>query len=156
MSNTAFENSIDFDEGLNFTGAVYSIPDQQKFFDCPPKKDLQEIEDNSLNGSWPSVNVPDNISGNCFDFCNSQGLLGSLNKSLQQIKELFSNIQYLFAELEYYQDDEIEQSEHIAIHLKVSSNRVIQKAEYKRWIVWFVDNISNEHRLMIVLDIVRI
>ena len=68
MSNTAFENSIDFDEGLNLTGAVYSIPDQPKFTDYPK----EEIKENNLNGDWPSVKVPDNMSGNCFDFCNSQ------------------------------------------------------------------------------------
>ncbi|MGB8226257.1 MAG: hypothetical protein WCE45_05255, partial [Sedimentisphaerales bacterium] len=68
----------------------------------------------------------------------------------------FSNIKHLFAELDYFQDEDTEDQGHIVFNVEVQSSRDISKMEYNKWMDWFVKNITDNKRPFFVLDLVRI
>jgi len=123
-----------------------------------PKKEVKRQDNSDLNGSWPTTKeFQGRASDSCIEFCNSLGLIDDLRNCLNQLeKRTFSNIKYLFAELDYFQDEDTEDQGHIVFNVEVQSSRDVSKAEHNKWIDWFIENITDDKRQFFVLDLVRI
>jgi len=122
-----------------------------------PKKEVKRQNNSDLNGSWPTTKeFQGRASDGCIEFCNSLGLIDDLRNCLNQLEHTFSNIKYLFAELDYFQDEDTEDQDHIAFNVEVQSSRDTSKAEHNKWIDWFVENITDDKRQFFVLDLVRV
>lgn len=116
-------------------------------------EDLEEI---SLNGSWPYLEkISENITEECFDFCNSQGLVKILEQCLEKVKEIFEGkITHLLSELDFFVDDEPEDIGHVVIRLELDSTNDFENQE-ELWDIWFIDNVNDYARSKIILDICR-
>lgn len=116
------------------------------------QKESEKDNQSDLNGSWPYKN----LSEACFDFCNRQALLGDVQDCLFNVQKIFADsIKYLFAELDYFVDDEPEDIGHVVIRLVVSCDEQSAEEREELWDMWFISNINNYARSKIVLDVDR-
>lgn len=92
----------------------------------------------------------------CVEFCNSRGLLGALRECLNRARVIFSNIAHLSAELDYFRDEEIEDSTHVVIRVKVKSDQKVALDEYDAWVDWVIQNISPDDGNFFTLTVQRI
>ena len=90
----------------------------------------------------PCEQLPTPVSEECKEFCDSQGLSFVLAKCLNKAKELFSNIVKLSAELDYFRDDQAENTAHVVIRVEVNSDQETALREYDQWICWMATNVA--------------
>jgi len=96
------------------------------------------------------------VSQACKEFCDLRGLNSVLAKCLVKVKEIFSNIVGLSAELDYFWDEGIEDSTHVVIRIKVSSDQKTALSEYDSWVNWIIQNISPNESNFFTLTVQRI
>jgi len=107
--------------------------------------------------SWPVASeFDDYASDDCIEFCNSHGLNHVLRECLDQIPKIFSNVIKYFAELDYFMDEEDENTPHIVIRLKLKSEQKIALDEYDKWVDWVVGNIKPEKAEYFTLSFKRV
>lgn len=113
--------------------------------------------DTGTVANWPvGTEFKGLATDTCVEFCNSHGLLGVLRRCLEQAKIMFSNREHLSAELDYFQDEGMEDSTHVAIRVKVKSSQKVALDEYDAWVSWVIQNISPDDRNFFTLTIQRI
>lgn len=113
--------------------------------------------DRSVVTKWPVPSEFENwVSIDCFEFCNSYGLIDSLRRCLEQVRSIFSNKRRVFAELDYFRDDDSKDVGHVVIDVKVSSDQELAFQEEDAWCDWFIDNINVEQRKFFALTVVRV
>jgi hypothetical protein len=95
------------------------------------------------------------VSIECIEFCNSHGLTSILRQCLNQAKEIFSNIDTLSAEYKSFDEEDGEAEGHVAITVRVNSNRHTAMSNYDRWIDWKVDTLDAQARKYFTLTFHR-
>lgn len=102
-----------------------------------PKEDTVDVE------PWPvAPKFAEPVSDVCVEFCDSRGLNSVLRTCLEQVRETFSNIRNLYAELDHFRDDEPEDIGHVIIRLEVESDQKTALKEYDACVDWMVGNIA--------------
>ncbi|MFZ2148729.1 MAG: hypothetical protein WAV28_16050 [Sedimentisphaerales bacterium] len=115
------------------------------------KEDTVDIE------PWPVVpEFPEPVNGACIEFCDSHGLNPVLRTCLERARHTFSNIKNLYAELDYFRDNEQEDVGHVVIRLEVESDQKTALSQYDAWIDWMVANLSVSESNFFTLTIRRV
>jgi len=96
------------------------------------------------------------VSQECKKFCDLRGLNSVLAKCLVKVKEIFSNIEKLSAELDYFRDNQEEDSTHIVIRVEVSSNQKTALRNYDRWTCWMAKNVTPNDSEFFTLTVRRV
>jgi hypothetical protein len=105
----------------------------------------------------PDVKIAETcISQECIEFCHTKGLISVRDDCLRKAREVFSNIEKLYAELDNYQDDESEDSEHVVIRLEVTSNQQTMLDQYDRMVSWMAENIAPKDSGYFTLTVERL
>ncbi len=121
------------------------------FYLITPKSNTDTI------ASWPVGTEFEGVATDtCVEFCNSRGLLGVLREYLNRARVIFSNREHLSAELDYFRDEEIEDSTHVVIRIKVKSDQNVALDEYDAWVDWVIQNISPDNSNFFTLTVQRI
>ncbi|MCK4819587.1 hypothetical protein KA005_27715, partial [bacterium] len=91
---------------------------------------------------WPLVpKFLEPVSDVCIEFCDSHGLNPVLRTCLKQTRQIFSNIKNLYAELDYFRDNEPEDVGHVVIRVEVKSDQETALNQYDSWVDWMVANL---------------
>lgn len=115
------------------------------------KTDTVDIE------PWPvAPSFPEPVSHACVEFCDSHGLNSILRMCLKKVREIFSNITRVYAELDHFRDDEPGDIGHIVIRVEVESNQPTALAEYDKWVNWVILEIPPEQRNFFTLTVRRV
>jgi hypothetical protein len=115
------------------------------------------IDDTRVEASWPVAKEFEGLATDvCVEFCNSRGLLGVLRRYLNQARVVFSNRAHLSAELDFFRDEEIEDSTHVVLRVEVNSDQEAALEEYDRWVRWVVANIPPSHSQFFTLTVRRV
>jgi hypothetical protein len=110
----------------------------------------------SIVANWPVAKEFEGLATDaCVEFCNSHGLLEILRKCLNQARVVFSNIAHLSAELDFFRDEEIEDSTHVVIRIEVNSDQRTVLSEYNSWVNWVIQNISPDDSNFFTLTVQR-
>lgn len=116
-----------------------------------PKEDTVDVE------PWPLMTqFPEPVSDACIEFCNSHGLNPVLRTCLEQARQTFSNIRNLYAESDYFRDNEPEDVGHIVIRVEVKSDQETALNQYDAWVDWMVANLSVSDSSFFTLTIRRV
>ncbi len=86
--------------------------------------------------------IVDSISLECLKFCDLHNLNFVLAECLKEARNIFSNILNLTAELDYFRDDNSENTEHVVIRVEVKSPQKIAFEEYDKIVCWMAENIT--------------
>jgi len=133
-----------FKEKSEITSAIIRILMSQR-------EDTVDVE------PWPVVpKFPEPVSDVCIEFCDSHGLNPVLRTCLEQARQTFSNIRNLYAELDYFRDNEPEDVGHIVIRVEVKSDQETVLNQYDSWVDWIVANLSVSDSSFFTLTIRRI
>ena len=81
------------------------------------------------------------VSKECLEFCDTQGLASILAECLMKAKELFSSRIKLSADLDYFRDDQAENTPHVVIRVEVSSDQHTAIEEYDQFVCWMATEI---------------
>jgi hypothetical protein len=129
---------------------ILRFAEQSGHFDFlnDPAEDIYGLDD----GERPQISV----AGECKEFCESRGLVSVLQKYIDRVKEMFSNIVSLSADVDYFMDDESSDEGHIAIRVEVTSDQKTSLAEYDKWVDWVISNIAVEQRGFFTLVVRRV
>ncbi len=92
----------------------------------------------------------------CIEFCNSHGLIDDLRKCRKALNDIFSNIINSIAEVDHYQEIDVDDEGHVVIRLEIESDRKTYREEYKTWVRWMVNNLSDGSRILFSLSIDRL
>ena len=84
------------------------------------------------------------VSKECLEFCDSKGLSKILADYLIRVKEIFSNILGLTAELDYFREDENKNTEHVVVRIEIKSTQQIAFEEYDKIVSWIAENITSD------------
>ena len=107
--------------------------------------------------AWPvAPEFPEPVSDACVEFCDYRGLNLVLIKCLKQARKIFSNIKNLYAELDYFKDDEAQDIGHVVIRLEVGSDQGTTLDEYDAWVDWMVNSINPNDSAFLALTVKRI
>jgi len=108
--------------------------------------DHAETKERTLDNSDDDGLIEKYASDSCIDFCNSLGIINLLRTVFQQIRQTFSNVQHLCADVDYFDDDEGEEDiqRYIAISLEVTSSQETVFEEYDQWTNWLIEELSPE------------
>ena len=89
------------------------------------------------------LNIPivESASKECIEFCDSQGLTSILADCLSKAKELFSSRIKLSADLDYFRDDQVENTPHVVIRVEVNSDQQKAIEEYDQFVCWMATEI---------------
>jgi len=85
-----------------------------------------------------------------------RGLNSVLAKCLVKVKEIFSDIEKLSAELDYFRDNQEEDSTHIVIRVEVNSAQQTALREYDRWTSWMAKNVAPNDSEFFTLTVRRV
>ena len=96
------------------------------------------------------------VSKECMEFCDSQGLTFILADCLIRAKELFSNILNISAELDYFRDDESENTEHVVIRVEVKSAQQTALEEYDNMVCWMNNKIAPSQGEYFTINVKRV
>ena len=133
-----------FEERSEITSGIIRILMSQK-------EDTVDVE------PWPLLpKFPERVSDACKEFCDSHGLNSVLRICLEQARHTFSNIKNLYAELDYFRDNEPEDVGHVVIRLEVESDQKTALSQYDAWIDWMVANLSVSESNFFTLTIRRV
>ena len=90
-----------------------------------------------------NLNIPivESASKECIEFCDSQGLTSILAECLMKAKELFSSRIKLSADLDYFRDDQEENTPHVVIRVEVNSDQQTAIREYDQFVCWMATEI---------------
>ena len=128
---------------------------------CISKEDIDRFQEAFIvyielpSEELPVVSELTETTDQCWEFCNSRGLISDLQKCLNEAKKNFSNRKSLCAELGYFEDELSTNEGHVVIRLEVASDSQTVSAEYNAWVDWMVDNISPNNVGMFTLTIRR-
>jgi hypothetical protein len=112
--------------------------------------------DTGIVANWPvGIEFEGVATDACVEFCDSRGLLGVLRKCLNQARIVFSTIAHLSAELDFFRDEEIEDSTHVVIRIEVNSDQRTALSEYDSWVNWVIQNISPDDSNFFTLTVHR-
>lgn len=151
-------------------GTSYSILSSERDNQCPDVmrqvrnqfykviSGLTTIESpgTTVDEEWPNaIEFKDWASEDCIEFCNTHGLLHDLRKCKRALTDTFSNIITLSADLGFYQEIDVEDIGHVVIRLEIATDRQTYRNEYKSWINWIIENISDENRMLLSVSIDR-
>jgi len=115
------------------------------------KEDTVDVE------PWPLLpKFPVPVSDACKEFCDSHGLNSVLRTCLEQARHAFSNIRNLYAELDYFRDNEPEDVGHIVIRPEVKSDQKSALSQYDAWVDWMIANIPASETNFLTLTIKRV
>lgn len=132
-----------FEEKSEITSGIIILMSQ--------KEDTVDVE------PWPLVpKFPEPVSDACIEFCNSHGLNPVLRTCLEQARQTFSNIRNLYAESDYFRDNEPEDVGHIVIRVEVKSDQETALNQYDAWVDWMVANLSVSDSSFFTLTIRRV
>jgi hypothetical protein len=92
----------------------------------------------------------------CRDFCQVHGLVGTLRTYLKRTREIFSNVESLSAELDYFQDEGDDDEGHIVLRLRIRSDQRTALHEYNAWVNWDVENIDPDESMYFALSFNRV
>jgi len=116
-----------------------------------------EVDETTIAEEWPiALEFNGWASDDCVEFCNSHGLIDDLRKCRRALNDIFSNINKSIAELDYYQEIGVDDEGHVVIRLEIESDRKTYKKEYRSWVSWMVDNLSDENRMFMSVSIDRL
>lgn len=82
------------------------------------------------------------VSKECLEFCYSRGLSSILANCLKRVKDIFSNIVELSAELDYFRDDQAEDVPHVVIRVEVNSDQETALQEYDQLVCWMAEHVA--------------
>ena len=106
---------------------------------------------------WPLVpKFLEPVSDVCIEFCDSHGLNPVLRTCLKQTRQIFSNIKNLYAELDYFRDNEPEDVGHVVIRVEVKSDQETALNQYDSWVDWMVANLFVSDSSFFTLTIRRV
>lgn len=106
---------------------------------------------------WPiAPKFPEPVTDVCTEFCDSHSLNPVVTRCLTKAREIFSDIKSLYAELDYFRDDESEDSSRVVIRVEVDSDQGTVLNEYDKWVDWMVENISPCDSNYITITVKRI
>jgi len=106
---------------------------------------------------WPTdPKFPEPITDICIEFCDSHSLNAVVTRCLTKAREIFSNIKNLYVELDYFRDDDSEDSSHAVIRVEVDSDQGKVLKEYDKWADWMVENIPPHDSKYITITVKRI
>ena len=99
------------------------------------------------------IPVVESVSSECLEFCDSQGLTSILADCLRKAKELFSSRIKLSADLDYFRDDQVENTPHVVIRVEVNSDQQTAIGEYDQFVCWMATEIpySDSHHFTITV-----
>ena len=100
--------------------------------------------------------VPETITYECKNFCESQGLVEVFEQCCAQTRTIFSNIQSIDCDIDYFEDDDSEEMPHVVIRIKVDADQEAVFIEYDKWLDWFVENVDDDKRDLITLLFQRV
>jgi len=133
-----------FEEKSEITSGIIRILMSQK-------EDTVDVE------PWPLVpKFPEPVSDACIEFCDSHGLNPVLRTCLKQARQTFSNRKNLYAELDYFRDNEPEDVGHVVIRVEVKSDQETALNQYDSWVDWMVANLSVSDSSFFTLTIRRV
>jgi len=116
-----------------------------------------EPQDTTVAEEWPvSLEFSGWASDDCIEFCNSHGLVEDLRKCRKTLNDSFTNIKNSLAEIDYYQDDAVDDEGHVVLRLEIESDRKTYRKEYNSFVSWMVDNLSDQNRMLISISIDRL
>lgn len=116
-----------------------------------------ETNETTVAEEWPiALEFNGWASDDCIEFCNSHGLINDLRKCKRALNAIFSNINVSIAELDYYQEIGVNDEGHVVIRLEIESDRKTYRKEYKSWVRWMVDNLSDVSRMFFSVSIDRL
>jgi len=95
-------------------------------------------------------------SDDCIEFCNSHGLIDDLRKCRKALNGIFSNINKSNAEIDHYQEIDVDDESYVVLRLEIKSDRQTYRKEYKSLVNWMVHNLSDENRILISVAIDRL
>jgi len=120
-------------------------------FVTSPPKDTVDVE------PWPVVpKFPERVSNVCVEFCDSYGLNPVLRTCLEHARKTFSNIRNLYAELDYFRDDQPEDIGHVVMRVEVESDQETALKEYDAWVDWMITNITASESNFFTLTVRRV
>jgi hypothetical protein len=97
---------------------------------------------------WPVVHEFDGLaSGECVNYCNSQGIIDDLRILLSKAKIAFSCLETVFADLSHFQDEGGDELGHVVLRITVRSDQENTLREYDDWIEWEINSIRTENSL---------
>jgi hypothetical protein len=115
------------------------------------------IEQATNSIEWPySLKFSEHVSTACAEFVESHRLNEVLERCLSKARQLFSNIKNLYAELDYFRDDEPEDIGHVVIRVEVDSDQQTALDEYDAWVDWMIENLPNSANDFFTITIKRL
>ena len=116
-----------------------------------------EAKGTTIAEEWPvALEFKGWASDDCIEFCNSHGLIDDLRKCKRALKEIFSNIKKTTAGLDYYQEDGVNDDGYVVLRVEIESDRETYRNEYKSWVNWTVEHLSDESRMLITVSVDRL
>ncbi len=117
----------------------------------------EHYADTAEQDDWPVLQEFEGISlGSYLEFCNANGLVDALRSCIKQAKVIFSDIETISAELDYFEDEDVVDDGHVVLRLQVKSSQATVLDEYDDWIDWKVDNLSANTRGYFTLTFHRV
>jgi hypothetical protein len=147
--------------GSKIQGSVFIDIEHEKLIKLKRNWQSQITQSRGYNTTdaitWPkSFLFSELVSSECLEFCDSHQLNSLLEACFKKAHEVFSNITKLFAEYDYFRDEESEDSGHIVIRVEVSSDQQTALGDYDRWVDWVVDNLTPQQRRFFTLTVKRV
>lgn len=122
-----------------------------------PSEDMYNLNDaQPVEASTVEPKLLELASDPCIEFCDSRGLSSVLAACLTKAKEIFSTIVKLSAELDYFRDDQAQNTEHVVIRVEVNSDQQTALREYDRWIRWMATNVAPSDSDFFTLTVRRV
>jgi hypothetical protein len=95
------------------------------------------------------------ITKDCLNFCHERNIFEDVKKCKDAVYDIFSNIKEMVFEHDYFYNEAYE-SGHVFIRLKIKADKETYRKEYRSWISWMVNNLTDESRILISISIDRI
>ncbi|OHB60125.1 MAG: hypothetical protein A2168_07485 [Planctomycetes bacterium RBG_13_50_24] len=102
------------------------------------------------------IPVVESVSKECLEFCDSQGLTSILADCLSKAKELFSSRIKLSADLDYFRDDQEENTPHVVIRVEVKSDQQTAIGEYDQFACWMATEIPSSDGYLFTITVKRV
>lgn len=102
------------------------------------------------------IPVVESASRECLEFCDSQGLTSILADCLSKARELFSNRIKVSADLDYFRDDQVENTPHVVIRVEVKSDQQTAIGEYDQFAYWMATEIPSSDSHLFTITVKRV
>ncbi|MBN2183345.1 MAG: hypothetical protein JW715_15655 [Sedimentisphaerales bacterium] len=138
------------DTCYHFTGEDYKVQGSQK------ESSIEESSEDTAIIREIENSVFKSVGAECMEFCDSKDLTNILADCLKRAKILFSNILKLSAELDYFREDECENTEHVVIRVEVKTSQQTMLEEYDEMVSWMAKNIAPSQGEYFTVNIKRV